>query len=100
MYQMPPLEKGDTVVWYPDADPNQVNAEPAVCVQVEGDTAILNIMRAGCRNFVPRDCVRHISDPWLESHPNHKSEHGAWDYSPLMKRVMELEVAFTKPKGK
>lgn len=97
---MPPLEKGDTVLWYPNADAVEGNAQPAICVQVEGDTAVLNIMPPGGRMFNPRDCVRHISDPWLVEHPKHKLEQGGWDYSPLMKRLQELESALTKPKGK
>jgi hypothetical protein len=100
MYVMPKLEQGDSISWYPEGEPAPGTEKIATCLQVEGDTIVLQFQELNRSNFQQRECVRHISDPWLKEHPHHKSQYGAWDYSPQTKRLMALEDATTKPKGK
>lgn len=76
-YQVPKVEIGWNVTWYPDADVTLGNGHRAQVAKVEGDVVSLFVFA----NDGLRKCnsVRHISDPKAGS-PNLK-RYGAWDYA-------------------
>lgn len=102
-YKLPPISAGDIVTWYPDGEKIEANGLVAICAQVQGESVLLKVIEPGRSNFLVKECVRHVTHPFLQEHRNHKTLYGAWDYSPQMKRLMALEAALsdlTKSKGK
>lgn len=86
-YQMPAVEVGQVVWWYPDAN-QQTRPAAAVVTQVSGrniDLNVLNRDRVGCDC---RDGVMHLADPRAREY---HAGSGAWDYTARDKELAELK---------
>lgn len=91
-YSPPPLEKGDVVLWYPEARKEEHHACPALVNYVAGNTVGLTAYRGGARPLFVDYC-RHVDDPFLKDCDKALLDAGGWDYSPMMKRLMAVESA-------
>lgn len=96
-YEMPPVELGDIVVWYPDSGSR--DCEAAIVSAVGFENICVNVIASNNATFRLRDGVRHVSDPKEGKEAN---EGGRWDYTPREKRLMEvlgeLQVTTTEKK--
>lgn len=85
-YEMPPVELGEVVFWYPSRPSRQknggTNPEPhvAIVTRLGNDNLCLNITSPTNYNFFLRDGVRHVSDPRAKAEEIHDG--GLWDYRP------------------
>lgn len=84
----PAVELGDVVLWYPDGDV-RLTPCPAIVTGLGGRLA-LNIASNDNAAFRVRDGVPHVSDPDLAR--EFLAEVGAWDATPRLKRLIELET--------
>ena len=91
----PVAELGDIVYWYdtPDSQP-----QPAVVTNIGVKSLCVNIFDPSTYNMRIRDGVRHRKDP--EARRPEMRESGCWDYTPRMRRAMELETLLSDPKKK
>ena len=79
MSQMPYV--GIDVCFYGQADKrNGAVAAKVTEVGNEGAILKLSLFRPNYRELEPRVSVRHIDDPYLQTHPEWALEFGAWDY--------------------
>jgi len=89
---IPKVQIGDLVHWYPYGDRHQ-KPMAAIVTDCGGQSLALNILGPDTQNFRIRDGVPHMSDPRCGG--EHVRESGGWDLSPLMKRLEALEAAVT-----
>lgn len=86
-YHMPRADIGDIVVWYCEGDTNQTPTagrvvevcEKSIGIRIEGVNGATSL----------KSSVSHVTDPRLIDN-EHIRRFGAWDYSPMMKRIMDL----------
>lgn len=76
-YEMPPAAVGPCV-WR--SSPTDPEAVPAFITQAGRRSVLLTIFAPDNRGGIPKDGVRHISDPELSDNPDRSS--GCWDYTP------------------
>lgn len=93
VFKMPQAEVGDAVVWFQDGDSSGGGTAGTVAV-VRGDVIDIKLHTAGPGMF--KMTVRHIADPKLRDNPIVRVRDGAWDHSPMLKRLMRLEDAMRK----
>lgn len=107
-FKMPPVKKGQMVLWYP-AGIRKEDAAAAVVTNVGHDTVCLALVVKDCPTLQPRDGVRHMTDPALTKAD--VQENGGWDYTDetrenqlLQRVVQEMQVVlkdlFEGPKEK
>lgn len=83
-----PVNPGEPVLWYPDADEHQ-EPVPAFVTRVgHGSILSVAILGPGYHNFMVREGVRHLRDPRAKD--VEKRESGAWDYGWLHKRLQHV----------
>lgn len=88
----PPVDRADTVIWYPDAKRGEDHGFPAVINYQAGNTVGLTAYRGGQRPMFVDYC-RHVDDPWLNEGDADRKDAGAWEYSPMLKRLLAVESA-------
>lgn len=97
-YKMPKIEKGDPVLWHAGGDVTQTSGDPGIVICVHPEMVDIATLVNGS-NVRVKHSVRHVSDPRFTVNRNpHTVEMGGWDYSPLMKRLVQLEGAILEPK--
>lgn len=83
-------------VWKATTNPNDpVEPVPAIVTQVGQRSVMLTVFAPDNRGGLPKDGVRHISDPELGDHPNY--EGGCWDFTPdqvLVGVLRDLVMSF------
>lgn len=86
VYQMPCVEQGTRVLWYPGGD---WTATPylGVVVAVNGTpenpvSVAINTFANNNKGFYNREGVRHMSDPYVQNKMADVAEQGSWDYAP------------------
>lgn len=99
-FQMPPVEVGEIVLWYPEADTRQEGV-PAMVTAVFG--RIINACCIGSLLTEPaKMSVRHVGDPILWDDkiqsPNVRRKSGGWEYRPAHKRLLD-KLAFLEQMG-
>lgn len=96
-YKPPVPELNDDVLWYPEP-----GAEPqaAKVTRVGILTITVNILDPATYNLRIRDGVRHVSDPALARLSEEVRQQGVWDWTPRMKRLIELESLSGAPARK
>ncbi len=93
MYQMPKPNLGPCL-WYPSRD--TAEAVPAMITAVGYDNVNLSVFPPDNRGSIPKDGVRHISDPQLFEHPGYDA--GCWDYTDQDKKLFALVADVAKLK--
>ncbi len=90
MYDMPKVDQGDTIFWFPGGN-CAVEPHVAIVTKVARDNICCHIVDPNSYNFLIRDGVRHCDDPRSRID---LAEAGGWltraDYR---KRKQEREVA-------
>lgn len=87
-YKMPRPSIG-ACVWYPTKQ-GGLDPVPAIITQVGNNSVNLTVWPPDNRGGLPRDGVRHISDPSVEKQPGYDS--GVWDYTDDVKRLNAIEA--------
>jgi hypothetical protein len=82
--KMPPVEVGETVLWYPGGAANEIPS-PAVVTHVGAETLALSVLVKDCPVVSCVDGVRHLADPKLVLLEDRSS--GAWDHTPQGKAL-------------
>jgi hypothetical protein len=88
-YVMPEAQVGDQVLWYDRADQHHA---PSFGFIIKTGTRSVEIVVYGTNEPVWKWSVRHMSDPQLKTN-EHVRENGGWDFTPMWKRLRELETA-------
>src|SRR5215831_3889322 len=88
-YKMPAIDLGPCV-WR--LSPHDGEWVPALVTAVGDETLNLTVFAPDNRGGMPRDGVRHVSDPTFHEHPQ-ATDNGCWDHSPLEKRLKAAERA-------
>lgn len=85
----PPVQIGEPVHWWPYGEIG-VGAKPvpAIVTEIGTRTLHLSLIAAGAKMVIPKEGVRHVSDP--DAKRDEFKEVGAWSYSPIMKLLRDL----------
>ncbi len=94
VYRMPAVEIGQTVLWRYGPGHSELPV-PAVVQKVGTSTITCALHIAGMKDHKDKTGVRHSSDPWLASAPEHDS--GVWELTPRDQRINALLESFGAP---
>lgn len=89
-------EPGDIVQW--TFAPGQ-RMVPALVTGMGHDVISVILFPSETASFVRRECVRHVSDPWLKTH-NVDPNYGVWEYTEESKKLHELYETLCPDKAK
>ncbi len=80
----PTVYEGQELHWFPQGERN-ADYHRAVALRDwgGGKLKLALISRGIARTYT--DAVRHIDDPWFQSHPLAAREDGCWDFPPVYK---------------
>lgn len=84
-YVMPHASLG-LCVWYASRESTPI---PAIITQVGEGSVMLTVFAPDNRAGVPKDGVRHISDPMVRQYPTYEA--GTWDYCDGDRQNLEPE---------
>jgi hypothetical protein len=87
-YKMPAANVGPCL-WFPSLKDEPM---PALITSVGYNAVNLSVVGEGNRGFLPRDGVRHVSDPDVTRNPM-AMKSGLWDYTADQKAVQRLAEA-------
>lgn len=87
-FEMPFVEQGEIVLWYPDGDTGS-ECYPAVVTNVGNPTLALSIMSKDAMEFLTKDGVRHCDDPQTRK-PEFDVTPGTWRQTPHMIRLRRI----------
>jgi hypothetical protein len=76
MFKMPHVEAGMSVLWSPG---NGSAFVPALVTKVGINSITVALLRSGATSFVPKDSVRHITDPGFRKMVE-PSKSGCWEF--------------------
>lgn len=94
LYEMPAVELGMPVYWFPDGDQSQQPFAGFV-TKVGHDNVCVNILMPDSYNMRIKDGVRHMSDPLVRR--KETQDAGGWDYQEWYKRIIDFLPRQAKP---
>lgn len=77
-FEMPSVEQGDIVMFYPNGHKNDRDEKVGFVQHVRHRSVILFVPVRSRNQY--HECVRHVDDPALAIRPEVAREEGAWDY--------------------
>lgn len=87
-YEMPAVEVGQLVIWFPTGAKSN-DGLPAIVTNVHARTVALSVFSLNTYNLLLRDGVRHVGDP--TSRQTELMESGAWDHTAAHRRLLDLD---------